>query len=111
MKPLIQCKTTILPLFIAGVFACIGLLPKALAVVPPPDGGYPNFNTAEGTKALFSLTTGSANAAVGWFSLFSNAEGSFNTGVGAGTTACATGEMAKEASTPAIKSGRIVVLH
>ena len=84
MNPLIQCKTTILPLFIAGVLACIGLLPKALAVVPPPDGGYPNFNTAEGTKALFSLTTGSANTAVGWFSLFSNAEGSFNTATGAG---------------------------
>ena len=47
--------------------------PKAQAVVPPPDGGYPNFTTAEGTKALFSLTTGSANTAVGWYSLFSNA--------------------------------------
>jgi Chaperone of endosialidase len=54
------------------------------AVVPPPDGGYPNFNTAEGQNALFSLTTGSANTAVGWFSLWGNAEGSFNTGTGAG---------------------------
>jgi hypothetical protein len=54
-------------------------------VVPPPDGGYPNFTTAEGTKALFSLTTGSANTAVGWLSLFSNAGGSFNTATGAGT--------------------------
>ena len=53
------------------------------AVVPPPDGGYPNFTTAEGQKALFSLTTGSANTAVGWFSLFSSAEGSFNTATGA----------------------------
>jgi Chaperone of endosialidase len=85
MNPLIQCKTTILPLFIAGVLACFGLLPKALAVVPPPDGGYPNFTTAEGTKALQSLTTGSANTAVGWYSLFSNTEGSFNTAVGVGT--------------------------
>jgi hypothetical protein len=84
MNPMIQCKTTILSLLIAGVFVCLALLPKALAVVPPPDGGYPNFNTAEGTKALFSLTTGSANTAVGWFSLFSNAEGSFNTATGAG---------------------------
>jgi uncharacterized coiled-coil protein SlyX len=63
---------------------CIGLLPRAQAVVPPPDGGYPNFTTAEGTKALQSLTTGSANTAVGWYSLFSNAEGSFNTATGAG---------------------------
>ena len=63
---------------------CIGLFPRAQAVVPPPDGGYPNFTTAEGTNALFSLTTGSANTAVGWFSLFSNAEGDFNTAAGAG---------------------------
>jgi hypothetical protein len=85
MNPLLQCKPTILPLFIAGVLACFGLLPKALAVVPPPDGGYPNFNTAEGQNALFSLTNGSANTAVGWYSLFSNTEGSFNTAVGAGS--------------------------
>ncbi|MFL6499547.1 MAG: tail fiber domain-containing protein [Candidatus Udaeobacter sp.] len=59
--------------------------PKTHAVVPAPDGGYPNFTTAEGTKALFSLTNGAANTAVGWYSLFSNAEGSFNTATGAGT--------------------------
>jgi hypothetical protein len=40
--------------------------PKTQAVIPPPDGGYPNFNTAEGQNALFSLTTGVANTAVGW---------------------------------------------
>jgi hypothetical protein len=56
----------------------------AEAVIPPPDGGYPNFTTAEGTKALQSLTTGSANTAVGWLSLFSTATGSFNTATGAG---------------------------
>jgi hypothetical protein len=66
---------------------CIGLLPRAQAVVPPPDGGYPNFTTAEGTYALQSLTTGAANTGVGWYSLFSNAEGSFNTGVGGGALA------------------------
>jgi len=63
---------------------CIGLLPQGQAVVPPPDGGYPRFNTAEGQNALFSLTTGSANTAVGWYSLFSDTEGSFNTATGAG---------------------------
>jgi len=57
---------------------------KSQAVLPPPDGGYPGFNTAEGQNALFSLTTGSANTAVGWFSLFSDTEGSFNTATGAG---------------------------
>jgi hypothetical protein len=85
MNPLIQCKPTILPLLIAGALACFALLPKVEAVVPPPDGGYPGFNTAEGQKALFSLTTGVANTAVGWYSLFSNTDGSYNTGVGAGT--------------------------
>ena len=57
---------------------------KLQAVLPPPDGGYPGFNTAEGQNALFSLTTGSANTAVGWYSLFSNAAGNFNTATGAG---------------------------
>jgi Chaperone of endosialidase len=64
--------------------ACFGLLSKAQAVVPPPDGGYPNFTTAEGSKALQSLTTGVANTAVGWYSLFSNGEGSYNTATGTG---------------------------
>jgi hypothetical protein len=77
-------KTSISPVLITIALVCFGLLPKAQAVVPPPDGGYPNFTTAEGTKALFSLTTGSANTAVGWFSLFSNATGGFNTATGAG---------------------------
>jgi Chaperone of endosialidase len=85
MNPLLQCKPTILPLFIAGVLACFGLLPKALAVVPPPDGGYPGFTTAEGTKALQNLTAGAGNTGLGWFSLFSATTASFNTGVGAGT--------------------------
>src|SRR6478672_4315158 len=67
-------------LLVLGLLA----LSQVQAVVPPPHGGYPNFTTAEGTKALQSLTTGSANTAVGWFSLFSNAGGSFNTATGAG---------------------------
>ena len=67
------------------VILCFGLLPRVQAVVPPPDGGYPNFTTAEGQNALFSLTSGAANTAVGWFSLKSVTTGSFNTGLGAGT--------------------------
>jgi len=62
------------------------------AVVPPPDGGYPNFTTAEGTKALQSLTSGVANTALGWYSLFSNTDGSFNTAVGAGTLVLNVGD-------------------
>jgi hypothetical protein len=63
---------------------CFGLLPKAEAVVPAPDGGYPGFNTAEGQNALLSLTTGQFNTAVGWLALRSNTESGFNTAVGAG---------------------------
>ncbi len=71
---------------ISLAFLCLsGAGPNAQAVVPPPDGGYPNFTTAEGQKALFSLTTGAANTAVGWYSLFSDTQGSFNTATGAGT--------------------------
>jgi len=43
---------------------CIGLLPGAQAVNPPPDGGYPGGNTAEGQNALSSLTTGGSNTNV-----------------------------------------------
>ncbi len=92
MNPLIQCKTTILPLLIAGVLACFGHLPKAEAVVPAPDGGYPGGNTAEGQNALLSRTTGGFNTALGWFSLKSLTTGSYNTGVGAGTLVLNTGD-------------------
>jgi hypothetical protein len=71
--------------FTAIVIVGIGLVPNTQAVNPPPDGGYPNFTTAEGQKALFSLTTGAGNTAVGWFSLFSDVAGSFNTATGVGT--------------------------
>ena len=84
-------RTTIRSLVTPLVLLCFGLLPQADAVVPPPDGGYPNFTTAEGQNALFSLTTGAANTAVGWFSLKSVTTGSFNTGVGAGTLVLNTG--------------------
>ncbi len=78
---------------IALTLACLGFLTsKAFGVVPAQDGGYPGFNTAEGQNALFSLTTGIANTAVGWFSLKSNAEGSFNTATGAGTLVLNTGD-------------------
>src|SRR5215218_6619181 len=77
-------KTRIPSIPIIFALACFALVPNTKAVVPPPDGGYPNFNTAEGQKALFSLTTGAANTAVGWFSLRSLTTGSFNTATGAG---------------------------
>ena len=85
MKTVIRSLVTIL------VLLCCGL-PGVQAVVPAPDGGYPNFTTAEGQNALFSLTSGAANTAVGWFSLNSVTAGSFNTGVGAGTLVLNAGD-------------------
>jgi hypothetical protein len=85
MKPLIPLKGAAPLFFIALALLYFAILPKAQAVIPLPDGGYPGFNTAEGQKAIFGLTTGVANTAVGWYSLFSNTDGSYNTGVGAGT--------------------------
>src|SRR4029077_958296 len=68
--------------------ACFGL---AQAVVPPPDGGYPGGNTAEGTNALLSLTTGQNNTAVGVNSLSSTTTGGWNTAIGAGALRFNTG--------------------
>jgi trimeric autotransporter adhesin len=84
MNRMIQLKQTTPIFLIALVTVSLGLSPTGQAVVPPPDGGYPGFNTAEGQNALFSLTTGAGNTAVGWSSLFSATGGSFNTALGAG---------------------------
>ena len=83
MNPFIQDKTRLLSLLVACVVTCFGLLPRAQAVVPPPDGGYPGGNTAEGQDALLSLSSGGFNTAVGYFSLRTDTSGGFNTGVGA----------------------------
>lgn len=83
MNPLFQSKTElVLPVLIALTLGCFGVSPTARAVAPPPDGGYPNFNTAEGEDALFSLTTGNNNTALGFHALFSDINGHSNTAVG-----------------------------
>ena len=94
MKRVPKIKATIPSLLSALALAWLGLssAPNALGVVPPPDGGYPGFNTAEGQNALNSLTTGSGNTGIGWYSLFSATTASFNTGLGAGTLALNTGD-------------------
>jgi hypothetical protein len=84
MNPLITLKTMAPPHLITLALFCIGLLPRAQAVVPPPDGGYPGGNTAEGQNSLLSLTSGTYNTAVGFFSLSVDSTGSFNTANGAG---------------------------
>src|SRR6184192_1963670 len=71
-------------LLIPLVLVCFALSPTARAVDPPPDGGYPNNNTAEGEDALFSLDTllGTDNTAIGFDALYNNTTGSFNTASG-----------------------------
>ena len=69
----------LIPLLL-GLFA---LSPTARAQLSPaPDGGYPGFNTAEGTNALFSRTTGVWNTALGYQALFKDTTGNTNTAVG-----------------------------
>ncbi len=88
MNPMIRLKKPT-PLIVTVLsLACFGL---AQAVVPPPDGGYPGGNTAEGTNALLSLTTGQSNTAVGVNSLSSTTTGGWNTAVGAGALRFNTG--------------------
>ena len=78
-------KTKTLSLVLIPLLAYFSALPSSQAVNPPPDGGYPGGNTAEGQNALLSLTVGTYNTAVGWFSLQSNLTGDLNTAIGAGT--------------------------
>src|SRR5690349_1729291 len=69
-------------LLILPALVHFALSPNAQAVNPPPDGGYPNFNTAEGTNALLSLTSGIYDTALVANTLKLDTSGSFNTAVG-----------------------------
>ena len=71
----------VLPLL---ALALLGLAPGpcAFGVSPPPDGGYPNGNTAEGEDALLSLTIGINNTAIGFNALVRDTKGDDNTAVG-----------------------------
>jgi hypothetical protein len=71
-------------LLIPLALVCFTLLPapNAFAVTPAPDGGYPGANTAEGTSALFSRTTGVWDTALGYQALFHDTTGHSNTAVG-----------------------------
>jgi hypothetical protein len=97
MNPLIQFRTTILPLLIAFALACFALFPSVQAApdpAPPPpsntrdgQGAMAHIttginNSAFGTNALNKLTTGNNNAAQGNSALFSNTSGSGNVALG-----------------------------
>jgi hypothetical protein len=66
----------------AIAFVSVCPLPATGTLNPAPDGGYPNNNTAEGTGALNSLTSGGYNTAVGTFALTHNATAYDNTAIG-----------------------------
>jgi hypothetical protein len=85
-------KTSIPSVLITFALVSVALVQNMQAVNPPPDGGYPGGNTAEGLNALLSLTSGTNNTAVGWFSLQGNVAGDLNTAVGAGTLFTNTGD-------------------
>jgi hypothetical protein len=63
---------------IAGLFSLV----SSEAGNPPPEGGNANNNTAEGTQALSSNTTGGANTAIGVGALNKNTTGANNTATG-----------------------------
>jgi hypothetical protein len=86
----LQLRKVIPLCLIVGALGCFA--PPTQAVVPPPDGVYSNFTTAEGQNALQSLTSGAANTALGAYSLFSASTASFNTAVGAGALDLNTGD-------------------
>jgi trimeric autotransporter adhesin len=73
-------KNIIATLLVVVCFALPATLWAQLS--PPPDGGYPGFNTAEGDDALYSLTTGYYDTAIGNDALYSNTEGYGNTAIG-----------------------------
>jgi hypothetical protein len=80
-RPYVLRDLLVIPLSL--LLVCFALLPNARAVNPPPDGGYPNGNTAEGSDALFRLTSGSLNTALGLNALYHNTIGNYNTASGA----------------------------
>src|SRR5437870_766726 len=82
LRNLMNCSPLRAFLLIPFVLACFALSPTAQAVDPPPDGGYPSQNTAEGEHALFSLITGFNNTAIGFKALFSLTTGKNNTASG-----------------------------
>jgi hypothetical protein len=94
-------------LLVSLLLAYFALSQQAHAVVPAPDGGYPGGNTAEGSSALLSLTTGTYNTALGLFSLRSNTTGNFNTATGAGALLSNTGDQNTATGAGALLSNTI----
>jgi hypothetical protein len=76
-------KTTAPSVLLVISLVCFAALPAMQAVSPPPDGDYPNGNTAEGFQALYSLEIYSRNdTAIGHQALYNTTRGNQNTAVG-----------------------------
>ena len=75
-------KTSVASVLITFALVSFGLVQNTRAVDPPPDGGYPGNNTAEGDDALLRLTNGTDNTAVGFQAQLNNSHGKNNTAVG-----------------------------
>jgi hypothetical protein len=101
-------SSAILTVLVSGFIA---FLPKVHAVSPPPDGGYPGGNTAEGQNALLSQTTGGFNTAIGFLSLRTNATGQLNTAIGAGTLLANTADNNTAAGAAALFSNSTGTLN
>jgi Chaperone of endosialidase len=71
-------------LVVLFVLGCCAVSIKAPAISPAPDGACPNGNTDEGNGALFNLTNGVWNTALGLQTLYNDTSGSYNTAVGVG---------------------------
>jgi BclA C-terminal domain len=98
----IQITTLFFTLLAFGCFGLGGIVRATTDVNPPPDGGYPNFTTAEGENALKHLSTGAGNSAFGWFSLFADTTANYCTGLGAGTLALNNGDSNTASGTAAL---------
>src|SRR5215510_3657935 len=80
-------------LLVPLAFTCFALSPIARAVAPPPpDLCAPNFTAKGGCHALYDLTTGIGNTAMGWHALAENTDASFSTGIGAGALIANNGQ-------------------
>jgi hypothetical protein len=104
MKTSIKLQITTLlstPLALA-CFALCEMAQAAPDVNPPPDGGYPNFTTAEGVNALKNLSSGAGNSGFGWYSLFADTTANYCTGLGAGTLALNNGDSNTASGTAAL---------
>ncbi len=75
-----------------SALVCFGLCQQLQSATDTPDpGAKPLSNTADGTNALLSITTGLYNSAFGFDAVLSNSDASFDTGIGAGTLLLNTG--------------------